>query len=483
MQFSVIFRILGILLMVFSSTHLVPLAVSLFYDDGQHLPFVSSFLATFVAGLILWVPFYKANADLRTRDGFLITSCFWILLGLFGALPFLFNDQHPLSLSDAIFESVSGLTTTGASVFSGIDQLPPSVNYYRHQLHFLGGIGVVLIAVAILPMLGIGGMQIYKAEAPGPVKDSKLTPRITQTASWLFFIYSTIGVACALAFWLAGMTLFDAICYSFSIISLGGFAPHDASMGFYQDPLIWVIGAFFMFVSGLNFALHYPLWHSGNFRQYFSDSESRFFFFYMLLASLFVTLSLILYGVHNQLENIHIHAVFQLISIATTTGLLTADLSSWPAYLPMLILLTSCIGGCAGSSGGGLKVIRVILIAKQGLRELKQLVHPNAVIPIKLKKKTVPNDILAAVWSFLAVYMLVFLLIVISLQASGLDFMTAYSATLASLNNMGVGLGAVASNFAGPSDMAKWILCASMILGRLEIFTLLVLFSPAFWQR
>ena len=483
MHIAIIFRILGILLMLFSLTQLVPLGVSILYKDGEHLAFISSFFVTFIVGLIFWVPVYKSSADLQTRDGFLITSLFWTVLGIFGSLPFLLNGHLTLSASDAIFESISGLTTTGATVITGLDDLPKSILFYRQQLQWLGGIGIVVIAVAILPMLGIGGMQLYRAETPGPIKDSKLTPRITETAKWLFFIYSTLTAVCAFCYWLAGMDAFDAISHSFSTIAIGGFSTHDASMGYFQNPVIWLIASCFMFIAGINFALHYFMWHNGDVKQYFSDSESKFYFFNILLMMILITLSLQAYGLHNEMDNFYVHAIFQVVSMATTTGFTTTDFSVWPSFIPILIVFLSCVGGCAGSTGGGLKVIRIILIAKQGLREMKQLVHPNAVIPIKLKRKTVPDTVLRAVWSFLAVYMLTFIIVILSLQATGLDFISAYSATIAMLNNLGPGLGSVSANYGNVSDASKWVMCLAMLLGRLEIFTLLVLFSPAFWRH
>lgn len=483
MHYNVIFRILGILLMIFSLTMLVPLAVSLFYADGAHAAFISSFLVTFSVGFIIWVPVYKASSDLRIRDGFLITSLFWIVLSSFGALPFILDSHLDIPFSHALFESVSGLTTTGATALVGLDNLPKSILYHRQQLHFMGGIGIVLIAVAVLPMLGIGGMQLYKAETPGPVKDSKLTPRITQTAKYLFFIYVTLNVLCAASYWLAGMNLFDAIGHSFSTIATGGFSTHDASMGYFQSPTIWLITSFFMFVSGFSFTLHFFTFSRGQLSQYFSDSESKFYTGYLLFGIAVISLGLYFFKVNDDINYFFIHAIFQVVSIATSTGYSSTDYNSWPSFLPMFLFLLSFIGGCAGSTGGGMKVIRIILMAKQGLRELKQLIHPGAIIPIKLKRRPVPNSVLSAVWSFVAVYLLLVVIIVLSLQATGLDFYSAVAATCASLNNMGGGLGDVASSYRDTTDAAKYIMIIAMLLGRLEIFTLLVLFTPAFWRK
>ncbi len=483
MRFAVIFRILGILLMLFSLTHLVPLAVSLIYADGLHLAFISSFLLTSIIGVIIWAPVYKARDDLRTRDGFLITALFWLVLGVFGSLPFVMDDHIHMSLTDAVFESISGLTTTGATVITGLDNLPKSLLFYRQQLQWLGGIGIVVIAVAILPMLGIGGMQLYRAETPGPVKDSKLTPRITETAKWLFYIYATLTAACALCYWIAGMSAFDAICHSFSTVAIGGFSTHDASMGFFQNPTIWLICSFFMFISGINFALHFYTWRKGQIKQYFSDPEARFYFFYILIAVIITVSYLQFSSFEHSNDHLIIEAIFQVISMVTTTGFATTDFSSWPTFLPYMLIYLSFVGGCAGSTGGGIKVIRIVLLAKQAVRELKLLVHPKAIIPIKLKKQLVSGKVLSAVWSFIAIYMATSVVLSLSLHLAGLDHVSANSATVAMLNNLGPGLGSVAAHYGNVSDPAKWIMCAGMLLGRLEIFTLLVLFTPAFWKQ
>ena len=483
MHFAIIFRILGILLMLFSLTHLVPLAVSLLYNDGVYLSFLSSFFITLTIGFFVWLPVYKAKDDLRTRDGFLVTAMFWFVLGVAGAIPFMLDKHLDLTFSDAIFESISGLTTTGATVITGLDALPKSILYYRQQLQWLGGIGIIVIAVAILPMLGIGGMQLYRAETPGPIKDSKLTPRITETAKWLFFIYVTLTAICAFCYYLAGMSVFDAIAHSFSTVAIGGFSTHDDSMGYFNSPTIWLIASFFMFISALNFALHFYTWRRGHIKQYFTDSESKFLFFFMLLALMITLLTLFFSKTIDDNYRWLAHGIFQTVSMATTTGFATTEFSQWPSFLPFMLICLSFVGGCAGSTGGGIKVIRVILIFKQGIRELKLLIHPTAVIPIKLKKKPVANPVLSAVWSFVAVYMITLIVLVLALQACGLDYISSNSSAIAMLNNLGPGLGDVAANYGSISNPAKWVMCLAMLLGRLEIFTLLVLFTPAFWRR
>lgn len=483
MHFAIIFKFLGILLMIFSLTHLIPLGVSFLYADDMQSAFISSFAFTFTIGLIFWSPVYKAKQELRIRDGFLITALFWLVLGSFGALPFLLHSSAELSLTDAIFESISGLTTTGATIITDIDSLPKSLLYYRQQLQWLGGIGIIVIAVAILPMLGIGGMQLYRTETPGPVKDSKLTPRITETAKWLFFIYSSLTIVCALSYWLAGMSGFDAIAHSFSTVAIGGFSTHNASMGYFQNNTIWLVACFFMFISGINFALHFLTWRKGQFKQYINDSEAKFYFFYILIAIIITIIGLYIEGYFDNKPNRYVEAIFQVISLATTTGFTTTDFSLWPTFIPIFLIYLSIIGSCAGSTGGGVKVIRIILMLKMSIRELKLLIHPKAVVPIKLKKKVVGNDVISAVWSFIAAYSATYIVLLLILQATGVDFISAHSATIAMLNNLGPGLGNVNAHYAELNDTAKWVMCLAMLLGRLEIFTLLILFTPAFWQR
>lgn len=483
MYIALILRILGILLMLFSLTLISPVIVSYIYNDGAYPAFLLAFGITFISGALMWMPLYKQEArDLRTRDGFLITALFWTVLGIFGSLPFIFSPAVDVNLAKAIFESISGLTTTGATVLSGLDHLPKSILFYRQQLQWFGGIGIIVIAVAILPMLGIGGMQLYRAEIPGPVKNNKLTPRITETAKVLFILYFSLTASCALAFWLAGMTLFDAICHAFSTVAIGGFSTHDTSIGYFNSPTITLICSLFMLISGINFGLHFFTWQNRSIKQYLHDPETGFYCMVMLSCTLIVCGFLILSGTYGFQEGL-IHGLFQTVSIATTTGFATADFSSWPSFLPIFLLLASCMGGCAGSTGGGMKTVRVMLVVKQGLRELSQLIHPNAVMPLKIGRRRVPAKVVSAVWSFMAVYMFSFTILLLLLMITGLDFLTAFSSVIATLNNLGPGLGGVAANFSSVSDAGLGLLSFSMLLGRLEIFTLLILFTPAFWKN
>jgi trk system potassium uptake protein TrkH len=482
MHTAITARVLGLLLIIFSLTMLPPVLVALWYEESTSRMFLLAFSITLLVGLLFWLPMRSSTGELRTRDGFVVTVFFWLVLSTFGTLPFMLSDALQLSFIDALFESISGLTTTGATVISGLDTLPKSILYYRQQLQWLGGIGIVVIAVAILPMLGVGGMQIYRAETPGPMKDSKITPRITETANVLFKIYVALTAVCALAYWIAGMSLFDAICHSFSTVAIGGFSTHDASIGFFNSGAIMAICTFFMVVSGINFALHYAAWHDRELSFYWTDPEARLYLALLAVGVAITCLYLYFSGTYGWSDSIR-QGIFQLVSIMTTTGFATADFNAWPTFLPFFLIFLSFFGACAGSTGGGIKIGRMLILWQQGVREIYQLVHPNAVLPIKINNRKVPDRIADAIWAFFGVYLAVFYLMVLLLLASGLDYVTAWSATAASLNNLGPGLGAVASNYAELGSFAKWVLCWGMLLGRLEIFTLLVLFTPTFWRR
>lgn len=481
MHFAIVFRVLGLLLMLFSITLIPPIIISLIYQDSATFAFISSMGMIFIIGAAAWAPVYKNRQDLRTRDGFIVTALFWVVLGAAGSLPFILADSTSLRIVDAVFESMSGLTTTGATVITGLDALPKSILFYRQQLQWLGGIGIIVIAVAILPMLGIGGMQLYRAETPGPVKDSKLTPRITETAKALFLIYVSLTVVCGVSYWLAGMTVFDAIGHAFSTVAIGGFSTHDTSMAFFDSPVILLIAMIFMVLSGINFALHFVAWRSYSIWHYLSDPEVRFYL-WCLGIGIVITVSYLYFSAIYDFNGSLINGSFELVSILTTTGFGVADYSLWPTFLPYMLFMFAFMGGCAGSTAGGIKVMRVLLICKQGMREIHRLIHPNAVILIKVGRTSVPDRVIEAIWGFFAVYVMSFMVMLLLLLATGLDFVTAFSAVGSAINNLGPGLGEVASHYGDINDTAKWILCFAMLLGRLEIFTLLVLLTPAFWR-
>ncbi len=483
MQPRVIQRILGLLLMVFSFTMLPPAAVGWFYGDIGVRPFLDGFLVTLGTGLVLWWPARRVRRDLRLRDGFIVAVSFWVVLGLFGAIPLAFAVHPHLSITDAVFESISGLTTTGATVIVGLDALPKSILFYRQELEWLGGMGIIVLAVAVLPMLGVGGMQLYRAETPGPIKDAKLTPRIAETAKALWYIYLGLTIACGLAYWLAGMDVFDAIAYSFSTVSIGGFAPHDASMGYFNQPLIEAVAIVFMLLSGANFGLHFFAIRRRSLRPYLDDSEFRTYFTVLAVLAVITVGYLYLTQHFGHFGDDLRHGLFQAVSIGTTTGFTTSAYHQWPGFLPALLIFASFIGGCAGSTGGGIKVVRFLLLLKQGGRELMRLVHPNAQFAVKIGRRPVDDRVIDAVWGFFAAYVATFSIIMLALMATGLDQVTAFSAVAACMNNLGPGLGSVGDNFANLNPLAKWLLCLAMLFGRLEVFTPLVLFTPGFWRR
>jgi trk system potassium uptake protein TrkH len=483
MQLTVVQRILGLLIMVFSTTMLPPALVGLWYQDHSILPFIESFFILLASGFLIWFPVRELRHELRLRDGFVIVVLFWAGLGVAGGVPLMLSDQPEISVADAVFESISGLTTTGATVITGLDTLPKSILFYRQQLQWLGGMGIIVLAVAILPMLGVGGMQLYRAETPGPVKDNKLTPRITETAKALWMIYLMLTISCMLAYWYAGMGLFDALAHSFSTVAIGGFSTHDASIGYFDSPAIEAVAIFFMLVSGVNFALHFYSLRAVTLRNYWSDSEFRVYIIGIVAVSFVVIVFLYFSSTITNTSLVFRQGLFQTVSIATTTGFATTNYSLWPVFIPVLLLFMSFIGGCAGSTGGGMKVIRVLLILKQGIREVKRLVHPNATFIIKVGKNPLPDNVVEAVWGFFSAYVFVFVILMMVMLATGMDQVTAFSAVAASLNNLGPGLGDVAANYASIKDVAKWALCIAMLMGRLEIFTLLVVMSPAFWRR
>lgn len=473
---------MGILLLMFSTTLLPPIVVSLFYNDGAIKAFVVAFGITIITGLTLWLPVEHKRRDIRVRDGFLIVTLFWALLALFGALPFFIAERPHMMFTDAFFESISGLTTTGATVVKGIDQLPESIRYYRQQLQWLGGMGIVVLAVAVMPMLGVGGMQLYRAETPGPIKNTKLTPRITETAKALWYIYLGLTVACALAYWWAGMNVFDSIGHSFSTIAIGGFSTHDLSFGYFNNPAVDAVAVVFMLLAGINFALHFHSWNTRSLRPYFADTEVRAYLGIVLVTvGISVTVLVTMDIFANWGEALQ-HGVFQAVSIATTTGFTTTGYHWWPLSLPVLLLSASFIGGCASSTAGGMKVIRALLLYKQGMREIYRLIHPDQLIPLKVGGKPMGDQVISAVWAFFFLYVFSFVVLSLVMSATGVDLVTAYSSVAACLNNLGPGLGDVSLNYASLSQTGKWVLCFAMLLGRLELFTLVVLLTPTFWR-
>lgn len=462
---------------------LPPTVVALIYDELYEAhPFAIAALIELLLGLALFWPLRKHKTDLRVRDGFLIVVMTWLVFAISGTLPLWMIKVPHISFADGLFESMSGLTTTGATILTGLDDMPRGLLYLRSQMQWLGGMGIIVLAVAILPMLRIGGMQLFRAETPGPMKDSKLTPRITETAKALWLIYVVATIACAGAYWLAGMSLFDAINHAFTTLPIGGFSTHDASIAYFQSPLIEFIAMLFMVIAGVNFTLHFISWRDASVNVYFQDSELRM---YLLLLAVFVaiiTINILYQGIATDFFTALRLGAFQAISAMTTTGYTTASFYAWPGVVPIMLVVISIIGGCASSTAGGMKVVRVMLLSKQMLREIRHLIHPNAVLAIKFSNRVINDQVIGAVWAFFFLYVATIVCCGMLLHAIGLDLITAFAATIACLTNLGPAIGAAGPNYATLPDTAKLILSAIMLLGRLEIFTLLVLFMPSFWR-
>lgn len=482
MKFPYTTRILGTLLMIFSLAQFIPGFLAYFFNEKEFVyNFFTTGFVTFVVGCLLFFLAADKDGDLRTKDGFIITIFFWTVLGFFGSIPFFLANLEGVSYIDSLFESISGLTTTGATVFVGLDEMPQSLLFYRQLLQWLGGMGIIVLAVAVLPLLGVGGMQLYKAETPGPLKDSKLTPRITETAKALWFVYLTMTISCSVLYKYFGMSWFDAICHAFSTVSIGGFSTHDDSFAYFNNSSLRWTAIIFMVVSGINFALHYLAWTKKRILHYFYDSEVKLYLSLLTTTALITFLTL--YYSNNIYDDMIVDSVFQAVSIGTTTGFLTSNYSNWPLFVPIMLLVAAFIGACAGSTGGGIKVIRALILIRQGSSEITKLIHPNAVVTIKFGKKTLDPRVSESVWGFFAVYVATFLFILMFLLSQSNDFLTAFSAVGATLNNLGPGLGSVADNYKEITDGSKLALCLAMLLGRLEIFTLLLLFTPSFWRN
>ena len=464
---------------------LLPAFVALLYGDGGGKAFIQSFVMSAIAGAILWWACHHHKEELRSREGFLIVVAFWVVMGSLGAIPFLLFEAPDLTISSAFFESFSGLTTTGATTIVGLDQLPKAILFYRQLLQWLGGMGIIVLAVAIIPLLGIGGMSLYRAEISGPVKENKMRPRITETAKTLWFIYASLTTLCALAYWFAGMSPFDAISHSFSTVSIGGFSTHDNSMAYFNSSAVNLITIVFLLISACNYALHFNAFSQLGKRNilssYFRDPEFRFFIF--IQSILVVVCFVILLTNHHLMILAKFRACgLQSVSISSTAGYTTSSFDQWPVFLPILLVFASFIGGCAGSTGGGLKVVRILVLYLQGKRELNRLIHPNLVYPIKLGKRVLDERVIQSIWAFFSAYLLVFVICLLGVISCGVETFDAFNAVIACLNNVGPALGSVSSNFVSIPDEAKWILTLAMVCGRLEIFSLLVLFTPAFWK-
>jgi trk system potassium uptake protein len=476
--------VLGVIAMAMSFTHLLPVAVSIVQEDGQTSAFLQSMVLNFTAGALLWLLTRRYKRELSLREGTLMVVLVWSGGALFASVPLLLAIPD-LSFTEAYFEAVSGLTATGATVLSGLDTLPPSVNVWRATLQWLGGMGVIILVVAILPMLRVGGRQVTKSEIPGPMKEQELTPRIRETAKGLWTVYGVLTLACLLGYHWAGMSWLDALVHSFTTVSLGGYSSYDASIGHFDSPLIEAVAMAFMLLAGINFATHFLAWRGKTASVYLRDPEVYYFVLVVLVSVIGITLFLWSTGVYPSLATSLRYASFNIISVGTTTGYASADYNTWPVFAPMWVLFLGTFLSCSGSTGGGIKMIRAIILYEQVYRELKKLAHPNAIVPLKVAQHVVPNQIVFAVLAFFFIWTVVLVSITLLLGWTGLDAVTALSAAVACLNNIGPGLAEVgpAANYQLLNNFQKWICAFAMLLGRLELFALLVVFTPAFWRR
>ena len=481
--FSVI-NVLGKMILVFGFTMLIPYGLAIWNSDGARFVFEESILITMSSGLLMWLATRRYKRELQIRDGFLLVVLVWSALPAFAMLPLLFY-LPDLNLSMAYFEATSGLTATGGTVLSGLDTLPPSLNLWRGEMGWLGGMGLIVLAVAILPLLGVGGRQMLKAEIPGPMKENKLTPRIAETAKGLWSVYASLTLICVMAYKWAGMDWFDAVMHAFTTLGLGGFSSHDASYGYWNSPLIESVAIIFMLIAGINFATHFLAWRAKSLISYRYDSEVGSYVIIVLISCMGLAFYLWSSDIYRDPLTALRYATFNIVSIATTAGYSNTDYSLWPMFIPLWMLFLSGFCTSSGSTGGGIKMIRARILYQQVYREMITIMHPSAVIPAKLGKNVVSNRIIFAVFVFLFVYVASIAFMTLILTLTELDFMTSFSAAVACINNLGPGLGNIgpATTYASLTDFQIWICSFAMLLGRLEFFTLLVIFTPAFWRK
>ena len=481
-RFGKVAKTVGSLCLLFSVMFIPPIIVSIIYHDGAMQQFVESLFITFFLGVILWLPFKSLDVELYRRDGFLIIVLVWLALGIISSIPF--DLILHTSVIDSLFEAVSGVTTTGATVLSNLDDMPPSLLFYRQELQWFGGMGLIVLAVAVIPQLGIGGMSIYKAEVPGVMKEEKLTPRLNQTASILWKIYLGLTIACAFFYWLAGMNAFEAISHSLATVSTGGFSTHDDGFNFFKNSHMFEqIAIVFMLLGAINFSLHYVALKEKSLKSYWQDEEVRLFLLIIAFSSALIILTLSIFHTYSGLYETSLNAVFTVVSMITSTGFVTTNYSYWPLFIPFFLILIGFVGGCGGSTAGGMKVMRILILFKLVGREMKRLLHPNGVFHIRLNgRKKLADRTLQSVFGFFALYVASFVVLLLLMMFDGIDQVTAFSAVATCMNNMGPGLGEVTQSFATLDDAAKMISVASMLLGRLEVVSVLVLLSPDYWR-
>ena len=479
-----VLNVLSVIIVIFALCLLFPLASSFLLGDAAQAAYGEAVVLTVLVGALLWLLTRKVKRELQPRDGFLLVTLVWTVLPAFATLPLMFYLPH-LSFTDAYFETVSGLTTTGATVLSGLDALPPSINIWRTFLIWIGGMGVIVLAVAVLPLLGVGGSQLYKAETPGPMKDTKLTPRIAETAKGLWLVYFMITAACLVSYRIAGMNWLDAMMHAFTTMGLGAFSSHDASFAYWNSPAIEGVAIYFMLVAGMNFGTHFLAWRRWSFGPYARDPEAGLYLLIVFASVLGVAYYLDANQTYPNFWTALRYAAFNVVSIATTTGYSNTDYNLWPIFAPLWMLFLCSFATCSGSTGGGIKMIRARLMGRQAVREMTRIIHPRAVVPVKLGGAPVENNIIFAVLAFILMYNGAVITMTMLLTASGLDVITAFSAVIACINNTGPGLHQVgpAATYASLNAFQIWILTAAMLLGRLELFTVLVVFTPGFWRK
>jgi len=476
--------VLGLLLASFSLTLSFPLLCSLAMGDGLWPQFLIAAVCIAGAGAVLALAARRRRRELRARDGFLLVTLGWLLLSGAAALPLMLT-LPSLSVTGAYFEAMSGLTTTGSTVLNGLDQLAPSINFWRHSLEWFGGLAIIVMALAVLPLLGVGGMQLYKGQAPGPAKEERLTPRITETARSLWLVYTVITVAGIVGLRICGMSWFDAICHAFSAVGLGGFSTHDRSIAFFDSPAVELTLMALMLVASLNFARHFIALKRLSLDTYQVDPECRAIFTILSVSVVAVAALLAWHGVYPGFMTALRHSAFNVVSQATTSGLTSQDYQRWPVFAPYWMLFLSCIVCSTGSTGGGIKMFRTLLLARQAGRELKLLIHPAAMAPVRIGGRAVPDSVGHAVLAFIFLYFMTVVVFTFALLLTGLDFDPALAAAVSSINNTAHGFGApgAVQNFHGLTAVQTWICTAAMLLGRLEIFSVIVLATPAYWRK
>ena len=481
----VVFFALSRVLVAFSPTFLVPLGWAYALDADHHtLLWLACFAGTLLSGSLIWAYTRRYRRELLAKDGFLVVNLVWLVLPAYAAVPLMFTVPD-ITWTKAYFEAMSALTATGSTALSGLDHLPVSVNVWRCFLQLIGGLGIMLLVVAVLPLLGLGGMQLYKAETPGPMKDTKFTPRIAETARGLWGVYFLFSLACFLAYRWGGMSWADAFMHMCTTMGLSGFSSYDASFGHFQSAQLEWTAVIFMTLSGISFVRYFVVLRSRNFSPITSDREIRTYLFTLAMAIALVFLLLLVHQVYTEPMEALRASAFQVVSLATTTGYATTDYAQWPIFAPVLLMFLGCFASCAGSTGGGIKMVRMILLIKQARRELVRIIHPRVVNPVTLGGQVLPMSVMTAVLGFMLIYGATTMGLTMLLLFTGMDIVTAFSAVVATVNNIGPGLGEVgpSSNFGGLQPFQLWVLTFAMLLGRLELLSVLVLFTAHFWKK